>query len=267
MTFFLNIACKKKGKILFSNRKINLVLLILFLTVLSVGNTKAASTGDSLKKLLQKSDQIIVVVSENWDSPNAVMTCLEKKDGKYVKIGEDVNVFLGKSGLGWGRGLIEFVEKDGPIKREGDKKAPAGVFSLPYVFGLLPPDTLNWLKYTYKQVSKIDECVDDTTSNYYNKIVNTLETEKSWKSSENMEDPDYKYGIVIDHNYSVVEKGCGSCIFFHLTGTKPKPTAGCTAMDEKSFLTLLRWLDEKKKTLLIQLPKMEFDKLRSEFSL
>ncbi|MEW6655062.1 MAG: L,D-transpeptidase family protein [Bacteroidota bacterium] len=244
----------------------NLVFPILFLTAFSVVNIKAEYTGTSLKKLLQKSDQLIVVVSDNWDSPTAVMTCLEKSDGKYIQIGECVNVFLGKSGLGWGRGIIEFVTTDGPIKREGDKKAPAGVFSLPYVFGLLPPDSSSWLKYTYKQISKINECVDDTSSNYYNEIVNTLEIDKNWKSSENMDDQDYKYGIVISHNSSPVKKGYGSCIFFHLTSPKPKPTAGCTAMDEKSLLGLLHWLDEKKNPLLIQLPKTEFDKLSNEFS-
>lgn len=236
-----------------------LALLIIF-TIFSSIDTEGNS--NNLKQLLKKSQQLVLVVSENWDSPTAVMTCLEMKGNRFVKVGEDVDVFIGKSGLGWGRGLIDLGKNDGPIKREGDKKAPAGVFSLPYVFGLLPHDSLNWLNYSYKQISNKNECVDDTLSKHYNKIVSTLEIKKNWKSSENMDDPDYKYGIVISHNFSPVEKGCGSCIFFHLTGPKPKPTAGCTAMHEKTFINFLRWLDERKNPILIQLPKNEFDKLK-----
>lgn len=237
-------------------------LALLFLFTISAKSLEAEGNLSNLKQLLNKSEQLILVVSDNWDSPTAVMKCLEKKEDKFVKIGEDVEVFIGKSGLGWGRGLLELEKSDGPIKREGDKKAPAGVFSLPYVFGLLPPDSLKWLNYSYKQISNKNECVDDTSSNYYNNIVSTLEIEKNWKSSENMDDADYKYGIVINHNSTPVEKGFGSCIFFHLTGPKPKPTAGCTAMDEKTFIKFLRWLDEKKNPILIQLPKKEFEKLK-----
>lgn len=239
---------------------IRIYLILIFFLLISY-KASADDIKTKITKLLYKSEQLIVVISENWDAPTAVMTCLEKKGDRFFKIGEDLEVFIGKSGLGWGRGLIEFEKNNGPIKREGDKKAPAGIFSLLYVFGLLPPDSLSWLKYTYKQISNKNECVDDTSSKFYNNIVNTLAIEKNWKSSENMDDPDYKYGIVINHNSTPVEKGCGSCIFFHLTGPKPKPTAGCTAMDEKSFISFLKWLDEKKNPILMQLPKSEFEKL------
>lgn len=215
-----------------------------------------------LTGLLASSQQVIIVVSDDWNSSVAKLNCYEKQSGMFKHIGDEISVFLGKSGLGWGAGLIQFNTSVGPIKREGDKRAPAGVFRLPYVFGLLPVDSLKWLKYPYQQISKLNECVDDTSSELYNKIVNTSEINKTWKSSENMDDPDYKYGIVINHNSAPVEKGCGSCIFFHLTGPKRKPTAGCTAMDEPSLLKLLRWIDSSKKTILIQLPESEYEKIK-----
>lgn len=215
--------------------------------------------------LLKKSKQIILVISNSWDATSANLSYYERSGSRFKKVNNDVSVFLGKSGLGWGRGLIEFENSHGPIKREGDKRAPAGIFSLPYVFGLLPPDSLKWLKLSYRQISEINECVDDTSSEYYNSITDTKKVTKTWKSSENMDDPDYKYGIVISHNSSPVEKGCGSCIFFHLTGPKPKPTAGCTAMNEESLLMLLHWLDAKKNPLLIQLPQSEFENIKQLF--
>lgn len=215
-----------------------------------------------LRNLLQKSEQVIIVVSKDWDAPVAGMTYYHRSEGKLEVVTEDVPVFLGKAGLGWGKGLIDFAESDEPTKKEGDKRSPAGVFSLPYIFGLLPADSLKWLKYPYQQISKLNECVDDTSSEFYNKLVNTKEVNKTWKTSENMDDPDYKYGVVVSHNSSPVEKGCGSCIFFHLTGPKPKPTAGCTAMSEEFLLKLLHWLDASKNPILIQLPQSELHKIK-----
>lgn len=216
-----------------------------------------------LKNLLQKSEQVIIVVSKDWSAPVAEMSYYERSEGKLKAVSEGVHVFLGKAGLGLGKGLIDFSKSNGPTKKEGDKRSPAGVFSLPYVFGLLPADSLKWLKFPYQQISNLNECVDDTSSEFYNKLVNTKEVNKTWKSSENMDDPDYKYGIVISHNSSPVEKGCGSCIFFHLTGPKPKPTAGCTAMSEEFLLKFLQWLDASKNPILIQLPQSEISKLKN----
>lgn len=243
-------------------RYIFLVLLAISSFIFSFPKEKKNSSQNEIEKLLKKSGQIILVTSDSWEATTANLSYYDRSETQFKKVSSDIPVFLGKSGLGWGRGLIEFEKSDGPIKKEGDKRAPAGIFSLPYVFGLLPADSMKWLNYPYQQISKLNECVDDTTSDSYNKIVNTLETNKSWKSSENMDDPDYKYGIVISHNSSPVEKGCGSCIFFHLMGPKPKPTAGCTAMNEESLLKLLHRLDSKKNPLLIQLPQSELHKIK-----
>ena len=246
-------------------RYICLVLLAISSFIFSFPKGQKNLYQSEIEKLLKKSGQIILVTSDSWEETSANLSCYERSETIFKKVSDDIPVLLGKSGLGWGRGLIEFEKSDGPIKKEGDKRAPAGIFSLPYVFGLLPADSMKWLNYPYQQISKLNECVDDTTSDSYNKIVNTFETNKTWKSSENMDDPDYKYGIVISHNSSPVEKGCGSCIFFHLTGPKQKPTAGCTSMDEESLLRLLHWLDAEKKPVLIQLPKSEFEKIKQLF--
>ncbi|KAF0139521.1 MAG: hypothetical protein FD122_3190 [Stygiobacter sp.] len=242
-----------------------LVLFAISSLVFSFPKEQKTSIHSQIKKLINKSKQIVLVTSDSWESSSGILCFYERSETRFKKVSDDISIFLGKSGLGWGRGLIEFEKSDGPIKHEGDKRAPAGVFSLPNVFGLLPADSMKWLKFPYQQISKLNECVDDTASDFYNKIVNTLEKNKTWKSSENMDDPDYKYGIVISHNSDPVEKGCGSCIFFHLTGPKPKPTAGCTAMNEESLLKLLHWIDVKKRPLLIQLPKSEFEKIKQLF--
>jgi|GEM_PF-1150539 len=219
----------------------------------------------TLKRLLKKSKQFLIVTSNGWDSTNAIMKFFEKKKNKLLKASDSIHVNLGRSGLGWGNGLINFNTFSGPVKHEGDGKSPAGIFSLSYVFGYLPKDSVKWLRYPYKQVTKKIECVDDTTSIYYNTLVNDDKINKTWNSSEIMQREDvlYKYGIFIDHNSNPQIPGCGSCIFIHIQEGPGIPTSGCTSLPEDQIVKLLHWLNAKDKPLLIQLPEKEFDRIKS----
>ncbi len=218
----------------------------------------------TLKKLLKNSKQFLIVISKDWDSTKANLIYYEKKKGKLLKMSDNIPVNLGSSGLGWGNGLINFNTYSGPIKHEGDCRAPAGIFKLSYAFGYLPIDSLSWLKYPYKQVTTKIECVDDTNSIYYNTLVNADNINKTWISSEIMQREDvlYKFGILVDHNSNPKIPGCGSCIFIHIWEGFGKPTVGCTSLSEEQIVKLLNWLDAKKKPLLIQLPESEFNKIR-----
>ena len=219
----------------------------------------------NLKKNIKSSEQFLIVTSKDWDSTKANMAYYEKKNGKPMSMSENIPVNLGRSGLGWGNGMIDFNTSSGPIKHEGDGKAPAGIFKLSYAFGYLPKESVSWLKYPYKQVTTKVECVDDTTSVYYNTLVDDDKTNKTWNSSEIMrrEDELYKFGIFVEHNSNPQIPGCGSCIFIHIQSGFGKPTSGCTSLPEEQLVKLLHWLDVNKNPLLIQLPQSEFDKIKS----
>jgi len=222
-----------------------------------------------LKKIIKNSKQFLIVTSKDWDSTKANLIYYEKKDGKLMTMSENIPVNLGKSGLGWGNSMIDFNTSSGPIKHEGDGRSPAGIFKLSYAFGYLPKESLSWLKYPYKQVTTKVECVDDTTSIYYNTFVDEDKTNKTWNSSEIMrrEDELYKFGIFVDHNSNPRIAGCGSCIFIHIQSGFGKPTSGCTSLPEEQIMKLLYWIDVKKNPLLIQLTESEFDKIRLLFGL
>jgi D-alanyl-D-alanine dipeptidase len=210
--------------------------------------------------------QAVVVTSADWDATTATMQRSERASGggRWQAVGEAVPVVLGRTGLAWGRG-VHPERKDGPRKREGDGKSPAGIFRLGTAFGFEPAAATGL---PYIALKETTECVDDPSSPHYNRIVDAAAVEKvDWTSSEKMRGiAVYRQGLVILHNVPPARKG-GSCVFMHLRSPQSKPTAGCTAMDDEAMTTLLRWLDAEAQPMLVQLPAEEYAMLRTEWEL
>ncbi|PHS30909.1 MAG: hypothetical protein COA92_09130 [Sulfurovum sp.] len=194
--------------------------------------------------------QLIVVTTKNWSTSNGTLQRFEKQDNSWTKVGKAIDIKLGRNGLGWGIGL-HTVPKDAKIiKKEGDGKAPAGIFTLKQAFGYAPFK----VKYHYTIYKETDHCVDDMHSKLYNKIVDSNKVDIDYKSKEHMRFPKdyYKYGIVVNHNHineAGAVKGAGSCIFIHI---KKVATAGCTVMREDEMKEIIQWLDAKSEPLLVQ---------------
>ena len=198
------------------------------------------------------SKQLIVVEANDFNSSVAQLQAYERADTHWHKKGEPIQVNLGRNGLGWGIGLRPFRHfKNEPLKKEGDGKSPAGLFNLGTFFGYKEHS----FKFPYIKVTQQYLCIDDSSSPLYNTLVQSKDS-SAFKSYENMrrEDNLYKLGIVIKHNVQG-ERERGSCIFIHIQRDTNTSTAGCTSLEEKKLLELMQWLDEKKKPLLLQLPK------------
>lgn len=216
--------------------------------------------------LPKESKQVVLVTTPSWDSTTGALTLFSKITGDWRKVSEEIPVTIGKNGLGWGLG-VHVENKNGPQKREGDGKAPAGVFRLGTAFGY-SPEIPSGISFPYRPVADRDYYVDDPTSKDYNRWV-TLPPgsentpERHWKSFERMQRDDhlYEYGIVVQHNATPIEPGKGSAIFFHVWRAPGVPTVGCTAMDKGKLLHVLRWLDPALNPLLIQIPIDELDNL------
>jgi len=218
---------------------------------------------------LRTSRQCLVVVAENWNAKTGVLRAFERTSARsrWQPHGRAVPVVLGKKGMAWGRGLIDF--KPAARKVEGDNKAPAGIFRLGPAFGYAPKPSARWIRLPYVQLTKTTEGVDDPRSRYYNKLVDRSKLAKvDWQSSEQMLRADilYKWGIVVTHN-SAATPGAGSCIFLHIWKNSGSATAGCTAMPEPDLVNLLRWLDPGAKPVLIQMPRPEYEASRVKFHL
>ncbi len=203
--------------------------------------------------------QILEVITPHWNSKNGTLQRY-KRDGKeWIKVGEPISIILGRNGLGWGIGLHTTPKDAKYIKKEGDGRSPAGLFSLANGFGYYPFN----ITYPYSVYSRKDRCVDDSNSKWYNRIIDGTKVEKDYNSFEYMrlKGNEYKYGIVVNHNLNQIKNG-GSCIFIHIRNNKKTGTAGCSAMSEDNIVKVLKWLKKEDNPLLLQLPKSELKRVK-----
>lgn len=209
--------------------------------------------------------QLIVVQADSWSTVPATLQRYERANVRapWRKVGQPFRVAIGKNGIAWDASQA-FRPKDSaaPVKKEGDGKAPAGIFPLIYAYGYDAP--LRQWKFPYVQVNEQTLCIDDPQSRYYNQIISRDSiVQADWKSYEDMRRKDelYRFGIVVGYNMQPVQAGKGSCIFMHLsagTPQNPKGTAGCTSMLREEILQLLNWLNASNKPMLIQMPAAEW---------
>ncbi|MFK7608338.1 MULTISPECIES: L,D-transpeptidase [unclassified Pseudomonas] len=152
-----------------------------------------------------------------------------------------------------------------PAKREGDGKAPAGIFTFGSAFGY---DSTANTRLPYTVSTDARECVDDSQSSHYNSLVDSSAVSKDWNSSEQMHRKDelYRQGIVVEHNTSAAANS-GSCIFMHIWQSSSTPTTGCTAMDPQNIQQLFAWLDPQKNPLLVQMPVAQYELYKQRWKL
>ena len=217
--------------------------------------------------------QLVVVTTADWDAPTGTLRAFEREGEGWRETTPGFTVNVGRSGAGWGLGLHDARDQDaGPVKREGDGRAPAGVFSIGTAFGYAPELSTGL---AYKAMQANDWCIDVPDSPLYNLIVDRSVAKAPGldRASEPMRrdlqaKPDdlYKLGFVIEHNAQATPQG-GSCIFAHVQRAPAAPTAGCTSMPEDALRGLLAWLRDDAHPAFVLLPDNEYARLRAAWHL
>lgn len=193
------------------------------------------------------SRQLVLVTTADWNAVAGVMALFDRETPEHPwrLVRGQIQVVVGRSGLGVGRGLHDATASKGPRKREGDGRAPAGVFRLGPGFGTVPHAELRGIRMPYLRVTANHLCIDDPESRYYNQLVDrSAVASPAWSSAEDLlrKDQLYELGVVVHHNVAPVEPGAGSCIFLHVWSGSGQGTAGCTAMAREDLASLLLWL-------------------------
>ena len=278
--FFLDGAAAIDSLTLLLMRPVSMLVCLLSVADCCVSAPAQAATlnADSLSR----SRQMIVVTTSDWNAVEGRLQRYERSTvhEKWRPVGEPISIVVGKNGLGWGIGVIatddsSVRDASDPVKREGDGKSPAGVFALGTAFGYAS-QPLRGLKMPYLNLTPSIECVDDTGSKHYNRIVDRSVVAPDWNSSEHMRNvgESYRWGIVVDHNGTLTEAnanppqpGGGSCVFLHIWHSHDQGTVGCTAMSQIDLETLLAWFDPAHKPMLVQLPEPTYERLINRWML
>jgi len=196
------------------------------------------------------SRQLVLAVAETLDASHVRLRRYERSgpEEAWQPVGSEVPARVGKNGLAWGRGLHRTPKAAARHKREGDWRAPMGVFRIGDAFGDAPsaPPGTRW---AYQQVTENDLWVEDTAAPTYNQHIRVPadRPRTSWEESQRMKmgDPAHRLKVVIHHNtVPDVRPGAGSAIFFHIwRQAGARPTSGCTAMAAADLQMLLGWLE------------------------
>lgn len=213
--------------------------------------------------------QALVAIVDDYQSTTGKMWLFEKHDNNFKQLDNPIDIVIGKTGLAWGHGLHGAALKE-PHKIEGDNKTPAGIFKVGSSYGLKPYQEYFGFKMPYIHFTDDIQAVDDSNSQYYNQIVNIKETQPDWREEHNehvSKVPEYLYGAIIEYNTEPAIAHLGSCIYMHVWESQTHPTAGCTAMQEKDLLKVLRWLDPKCDPIIVQLTIEDYNDLKKIWKL
>lgn len=229
-------------------------------TVIGSGGGMIAPRDADTSVIPTSTTHLVTIVVDDWEATAATMRLFVREGDRWVPQGEPWPAVVGRTGSAWGMGLHGNGAppgRDGPRKREGDGKSPAGVFAIRkgYGYATAPPAGT---ALPYSPVTPTWRCVDDPTSSHYNEILDEASTTKDWSSAEDMRRDDdlYRWVVELAHNPQRTPAD-GSCIFLHVWGGPTSSTAGCTAMAEDELTALMAALPADG-AVAVLLPKSDY---------
>ena len=245
--------------------------LIFTLLLLSISN--------SIAQIPANTKQLIIGIAPDKNSSHVALSIFEKNHTGWIQDGVAWKGRLGRNGLAWGIGLHPHNLK-GMKKKEGDGRAPAGIFKIGsesgFVFGYAPSKAIKKLpSLPYKVITTKDLWIEDATSPYYNRhILLPHDPKAKWEKKAQMRQGDHAHSLklFIAHNEATAKKpatpNAGSSIFFHIwRAGGDKPTAGCTTMSEIKLKEIISKIDPDKNPIYVLLTENDYKKYRASWKL
>ncbi|GGU51943.1 hypothetical protein GCM10010274_46050 [Streptomyces lavendofoliae] len=194
----------------------------------------AAAPGDARPLPARMADtgggtQLITAEAAGTRSTTGTVTWWDRRGGRWVRVGSAAARF-------GANGLVE-----GDRRLQGTSTTPAGLFPLPYAFGIdaPPPGT----DVPYRRVTRDSWWCQDNRSRAYNRWVEGLPRDCRAAEAEHLVDYGrlYAHALVTGFNYDRPVRGRGAGIFLHVAGRGP--TAGCVAVPARAMRRILAWAD------------------------
>lgn len=195
----------------------------------------SAAFGQTCPGVLHDARRLVLVTTDTMDSVAATVQWFERAsvEDKWQARGAPEPALVGRTGLAWAHSFRRLAKGAEPIKIEGDKRTPAGVYAIGKTFGTVPSGRPG-----HTQVTDDTICVDDPQSPAYNTITSrALIGPKIHAENMSKALPMYRHGLLLDYPTDVAAKA-GSCIFIHVWRSPTRGTAGCVALPEERVLAL-----------------------------
>ncbi|WP_300159393.1 hypothetical protein [Solidesulfovibrio sp.] len=216
--------------------------------------------------------QLILVVAPDFSSSKGVLRRFERQgpDAPWREAGQPVPCQLGRNGLGVGRGLVALPQ--GPVRKQGDGRTPAGFFSLPEAFGYADEAAAKaaGVRLPYHVLTDRTACVTDASSPLFGRIVGPGERAVGGTAKQERmvrDDRANVWGVVVGHNRDNPEPDAGSCVFLNTRPAGGPPTGGAVGCPEEAAAGLAAWLDPAAAPVLAVLPERLYKEGRQGWGL
>jgi L,D-peptidoglycan transpeptidase YkuD (ErfK/YbiS/YcfS/YnhG family) len=189
----------------------------------------AAARAQSCPAPLANAKRLVLVTAPGMNDMTATMRLYERASANaaWRALAAAEPTTIGRAGLGWSQFFLKLARRGEPLKVEGDKRTPAGIYPIGRSFGILASARPDYLHVTPDTI-----CVNDVSSPAYNTIASRARVGPA-VHAENMSRilPMYRRGLLVDYPTDA-KKQAGSCIFIHVWRSPTTGTAGCVAMPE-----------------------------------
>jgi L,D-peptidoglycan transpeptidase YkuD (ErfK/YbiS/YcfS/YnhG family) len=197
-----------------------------------------AATGSafaqSCPQPLASATRLVLVTTDGMATATARMQRFERAapGAVWQPAGGPQSALIGRNGMAWAQTFRSLAKAGEPIKVDGDKRAPAGIYRIGSSFGFGASSRPGYLRVQAGTV-----CVDDAASPAYNTISSRAKVgvavhgENMWRIAA------YRHGLLVDYPTDRLARA-GSCIFIHIRMPGAAGTAGCVAIAEPDMIAL-----------------------------
>ncbi len=207
----------------------------------------AASAG-YCPRVLHRATRILIITVPDMNTAKGTLRTFERASpiARWTPRSESEPAVVGARGIAWGHRFSHLAKSGEPIKQEGDKRTPAGIYRLGAAFGFAKDDRAGRVQLAPGR----HFCVDDVSSPLYGQIV-ARSTAGDKASGEDMAaNALYRRGIFIEYPPYGKAKA-GSCISLHVWQGEGIGTAGCVALPEARLAQLQDWSAERHTVIAI----------------
>ena len=206
---------------------------IFVVALLAAAQLGATANAQQCPPVLAKANRLVLATASGMNGERVTLRLYvrDARTPRWRQLGEGQQAVIGRAGMAWGHTFRHHAKPGEPIKREGDKRTPAGFFRLGASFGFAPSSRRGHV--VLRENATI--CVDDVRSKAYNTIQPRSAIGPGVRGENMRTISIYRHGIFVDYPSNRKAKA-GSCIFLHLMTKSGRGTLGCLAMPEMTLL-------------------------------